>query len=121
MTSQGRALSHSPPLLNPTGGEGVRRGARQPALHDDLMVRILDSENLQRARRRVKANRGAPGIDRMAIEDFAEFARSNWPAIHQALWDGRYQPQPVRRVSIPKPGGGERLLGIPTVVDRVIQ
>lgn len=93
----------------------------QPALHDDLMVRVLDPENLRRAWKRVKANRGAPGIDGLRIEDFAEFARSNWAEIRQQLSDGRYQPQPVRRVSIPKPGGGERLLGIPTVVDRVIQ
>lgn len=121
MRSQGGASDPSRPSTNPTGGDALRRGAEQPALHDDLMVRVLDSENLQRAWKRVKANRGAPGIDRMAIEDFAEFARSNWPVIRQALRDGRYQPQPVRRVSIPKPGGGERLLGIPTVVDRVIQ
>ena len=98
------------------------RDATQPALYDDLMERVLDSENVRRAWKRVKANKGAPGVDGMPIEDFAEFARSSWPAIRQALSDGGYQPQPVRRVSIPKPkGGGERLLGIPTIVDRVIQ
>jgi len=99
----------------------LRRGATQPALHDDLMARVVDRANLQRAWKRVKANRGAPGSDGMPIEDFAAFARSHWAAIREALCDGTYQPQPVRRVSIPKPGGGERLLGIPTVVDRVIQ
>jgi RNA-directed DNA polymerase len=94
----------------------------QPALHADLMERVLDSANLQRAWKRVKANKVAPGVDGMHIEDFAEFARSSWPEIRQALCDGSYQPQPVRRVSIPKPnGGGERLLGIPAIVDRVIQ
>jgi RNA-directed DNA polymerase len=94
----------------------------QPALHEDLMERVLDSENVRRAWKRVKANKGAPGIDGMRIGDFAEFACSSWPEIRQALCDGSYQPQPVRRVAIPKPnGGGERLLGIPTVVDRVIQ
>jgi RNA-directed DNA polymerase len=94
----------------------------QPALHEDLMERVLDSENVRRAWKRVKANKGAPGVDGMRIEDFAEFACSSWPEIRQALCDGSYQPQPVRRVAIPKPnGGGERLLGIPTVVDRVIQ
>jgi len=114
-------MSHSQPLLNPTGGNGLRRGPMQPALHDDLMVRVLDPVNLQRAWKRVKANRGAPGVDGMRIEDFAAFARSQWSEIRQQLSDGTYQPQPVRRVSIPKPGGGERRLGIPTVVDRVIQ
>jgi len=85
------------------------------------MERVLARENMQRAWKRVKSNKGAPGIDGMAIGDFAEFACSQWPAIRQALCDGSYRPQPVRRVSIPKPDGGERLLGIPCVVDRVIQ
>ncbi|MVF25056.1 group II intron reverse transcriptase/maturase [Methylocaldum sp. BRCS4] len=107
--------------MNPTGGADVRRGVTQPALHDDLMERVLDRANLRRAWKRVKANRGAPGMDGMRIEDFAEFARSHWAEIRQQLADGSYQPQAVRRVSIPKPGGGERLLGIPTVMDRVIQ
>lgn len=114
-------MGHSQPSLNPTGGDTLRRGATQPALHDDLMARVVDRANLQRAWKRVKANRGAPGSDGMPIEDFTEYARSHWAAIRQALCDGTYQPQPVRRVGIPKPGGGERLLGIPTVVDRVIQ
>ena len=108
--------------LNPSGEDASRRDATQPALHEDLMERVLDSANMRRAWERVKANQGAPGVDGMCIEDFAEFACSSWPAIRQALCDGSYQPQPVRRVSIPKPNGaGERLLGIPTVVDRVIQ
>ena len=93
----------------------------RPALPDDLMERVLDSTNLRRAWKRVKANKGAPGVDGMRIEDFTAFARSRWPAIRQALCDGSYEPQPVRRVSIPKPSGGERLLGIPTIIDRVIQ
>ncbi len=114
-------MSHSQTFENPTGGDGLRRGLMQPALHDDLMARILDSGNLQRAWKRVKANRGAPGIDGMTVEDFPEFAHTHWPKIRQALLDGSYTPQPVRRVMIPKPGGGERMLGIPTVTDRVIQ
>ncbi len=114
-------MGHSQPSPNPSGGDALRRGATQPALHDDLMERVLARENVWQAWKRVKANQGAPGIDGMRIEDFAEFARLHWAGIRQALRDGSYQPQAVRRVSIPKPGGGERLLGIPTVVDRVIQ
>jgi RNA-directed DNA polymerase len=93
----------------------------QPALHDDLMERIMDRANMRRAWKRVKANKGAPGSDGMTLEDFPTFARSHWSAVRQDLLDGTYQPQPVRRVSIPKPNGGERWLGIPSVVDRVIQ
>jgi len=85
------------------------------------MARVLDSANVRRAWKRVKANKGAPGVDGMRIEDFPEFARLHWPQIRQQLADGIYQPQPVRRVAIPKPRGGQRLLGIPTLIDRVIQ
>ena len=76
---------------------------------------------MRRAWARVKANKGASGVDGMSIEDFPAFARAHWSAIRQALLDGRYRPTPVRRVLIPKPDGGERALGIPNVVDRVIQ
>ena len=114
-------MSHSKPLLNPTGEDGVRRDLTQPTLRDDLMERVLERGNMQQAWKQVKANQGAPGIDGMRIEDLIEFARSRWTDIRQALLDGTYQPQPVRRVVIPKPDGGERLLGIPTVLDRLIQ
>lgn len=93
----------------------------QPTLQDDLMGRVLAGENMRRAWKRVKANKGAPGVDGMPIEDFTEFACSNWADIRQALLDGTYEPQPVRRVMIPKASGGERALGIPTVTDRLIQ
>jgi len=102
----------------------------QPTLHDapkeiplgdHLMETIFSPANLKQAWRRVKSNQGAPGIDGMRIEDFPAYARERWSAIRQSLNDGSYQPSPVRRVTIPKPGGGERALGIPTVVDRVIQ
>lgn len=114
-------MEHSEPSMNPTGGDELRREATQPALQEDLIERVLDPENLQRAWKRVKANRGAPGIDGMPVEDFPAFAGEHWPEVRQALREGTYQPQPVRRVTIPKPGGGERGLGIPTVVDRIIQ
>jgi RNA-directed DNA polymerase len=112
---------HSPSATSPTGGAEARRVVTQPALHDDLMERIVDRANMRRAWKRVKANKGAPGSDGMTLEDFPSFARSHWSAIRQDLLDGTYEPQPVRRVSIPKPNGGERRLGIPSVVDRVIQ
>jgi len=112
---------HSPSATSPTGGAEARRVVTQPALHDDLMERIMDRANMRRAWKRVKANKGAPGSDGMTLEDFPTFARSHWSAVRQDLLDGTHQPQPVRRVSIPKPNGGERWLGIPSVVDRVIQ
>lgn len=114
-------MTDSTATMNPTGGAEDRRRITQPALHEDLMEAVLSPANLHQAWRRVKSNRGAPGIDGLRIDDFPAFAREQWPAIRQSLTDGRYQPQPVRRVSIPKPDGGERALGIPTVVDRVIQ
>jgi RNA-directed DNA polymerase len=108
-------------MPNPTGGVSDRRWPTPPALYDDLMAQVVDPANLRRAWKQVKANQGAPGIDGMPLEDFPAFAREHWPTVRQALLDGTYQPAPVRRVAIPKPGGrGERLLGIPTVLDRVI-
>src|SRR3972149_5496253 len=108
-------------MPNPTGGVAGARRTAQPALHVALMERVLAAENLRRAWKRVKANRGAPGIDGMHIEDFAQFARERWPSIRERLVDGNHPPQPRRRLLIPKPGGGERPLGIPTVTDRLIQ
>lgn len=87
----------------------------------ELLEDVLTSDNLAQAWKRVKANKGAPGIDGMTIDDFPDHARAHWPAIRQQIWQGRYQPQAVRRVEIPKHGGGKRMLGIPTVMDRVIQ
>lgn len=115
-------MSHSLGATNPTGGATERRVPTQPALHDDLMERVLAPENLRRAWKRVKANRGAPGVDGMTVDDFPALTREHWPNIRQALLDGTYTPSPVRRVEIPKPKGrGVRLLGIPTVLDRCIQ
>ncbi len=99
-----------------------RRTVIDPALSDDLMERVLAPENLRKAWGQVQANHGAPGVDGMTVEDFPAFAREHWPSIRQALRDETYQPSPVRRTEIPKRHGrGKRLLGIPTVVDRVIQ
>lgn len=93
----------------------------EAVINDDLLNAVLASDNLARAWKRVKANKGAPGIDGVTIEDFPAHAREHWPALREQINQGRYQPQPVRRVEIPKPDGGKRLLGIPTVTDRVVQ
>jgi RNA-directed DNA polymerase len=86
------------------------------------MPQVLTRENLQRAWEQVQANRGAPGIDGMTVEQFPDFIRSPlWASVRKALENGTYKPQPVRRVYIPKASGGRRPLGIPTVLDRVIQ
>jgi RNA-directed DNA polymerase len=115
-------MQNSDPSLNLTRGEADWRSPMKPALETNLMEQILSSENLHRAWKRVKSNKGAPGIDGMRIEEFPDHARIHWKEIFQTLRDGTYQPSPVRRVIIPKPGGkGKRLLGVPTVIDRVIQ
>lgn len=114
-------MNNSDPLPNPEGGDGDWRADKMPAL-DNLMARILERSNVQRAWERVKSNQGAPGSDGMTLEDFPAYAREHWNEIRQTLMDGSYQPRPVRRVVIPKPRGkGERKLGVPCVVDRVIQ
>jgi group II intron reverse transcriptase/maturase len=87
----------------------------------DLLEQVLDRQNLLLALKRVKANRGAPGIDGMTVKQLPDYLKEAWPAIREALLAGTYQPNPVRRVEIPKPGGGVRLLGIPTTLDRLIQ
>lgn len=92
-----------------------------PAKTDDLMEEILERENLKKALKRVQANKGAPGIDRLTVDQLPDHLREHWPTMRAQLLSGTYEPQPVRRVEIPKPAGGSRKLGIPTVVDRWIQ
>jgi RNA-directed DNA polymerase len=82
---------------------------------------MLSPENLGRALRRVRANRGAPGVDGMTTEELVPWLREHWARVREELDAGTYRPCPVRRVVIPKPGGGERLLGVPTCLDRLIQ
>ncbi len=86
-----------------------------------LLEAVLARENLQRAWKRVRANKGAAGIDGLDIDQTAAHLRTAWPEIREQLLSGTYRPLPVRRVTIPKPDGGERELGIPTVTDRLIQ
>ena len=101
---------------------GAHRALRQDeAITEDLLQAVLAGDNLARAWKRVKSNRGAPGIDGVTVQDWPAHAREHWPALRTQIESGRYKPQPVRRVEIPKTGGGKRLLGIPTVSDRVVQ
>jgi len=96
----------------------------QPALSlfpEDLMEAVVDPDNMERAWKQVRANRGAPGPDGITLAKFPDWLRPRWPAIRQQLLDGTYRPEPVRRKTIAKPDGGERLLGIPNVLDRLIQ
>ncbi|MGB8666746.1 MAG: group II intron reverse transcriptase/maturase [Serratia inhibens] len=86
-----------------------------------LMEAICEPVNLRHALKRVKANKGASGVDGMSVSELPGYLKHHWPELKAQLLSGSYRPFPVRRVSIPKPGGGERLLGIPTVVDRFIQ
>jgi RNA-directed DNA polymerase len=93
-----------------------------PAVNEELIEEVCQRENLKKALKRVKRNRGSPGIDGMTVEEVEGYLREQWPEIREQLLSGRYQPQPVKRVEIAKPGGGgKRKLGIPTVVDRFIQ
>jgi RNA-directed DNA polymerase len=92
-----------------------------PAATEQLMEEVCDGENLQSAWKRVRRNQGSPGVDGMTIDDAKIYLREHWPSIRSQLLDGTYQPQPVKRVEIPKPDGGVRKLGVPCVVDRLIQ
>ena len=93
------------------------RDSAQP----ELLEKILNKDNLNRAFKRVKANKGAPGIDGMTVEDALPWLREHREELLETIRQGKYKPQPVRRKEIPKPDGGVRKLGIPTVVDRIIQ
>jgi RNA-directed DNA polymerase len=108
-------------IKKPNGGVTMRRVMEQPDPNENLLERVLSRDNMQKAWKRVKANNGVPGMDNMSIDDFPEFARAQWDRIRESLLAGTYQPFPVKRVEIPKPTGGKRPLGIPTVLDRVIQ
>jgi group II intron reverse transcriptase/maturase len=85
------------------------------------MEDVLKRENMWRAYRRVVSNKGAPGVDGLTVEELESMLKARWEAIRKELLDGTYQPAPVRKVEIPKPNGGTRTLGIPTVLDRLIQ
>jgi RNA-directed DNA polymerase len=96
--------------------------SESPASTNRLMEEVCERENLKEALRRVKANRGSPGVDGMTVGRLADYLKQHWLTIREQLLSGTYEPKPVRRVEIPKPdGGGVRKLGIPSVLDRFIQ
>ena len=92
-----------------------------PASTNRLMEAVCERENLKEALRRVKANKGSAGVDGMTVGGITDYLKQHWPTIREQLLNGTYEPRPVRRVEIPKPDGGVRKLGIPTVLDRLIQ
>ena len=96
-------------------------GPESPASTNGLMEEVCERENLKKALRRVKANKGSAGVDGMTVGGITDYLKQHWPAIREQLLSGTYEPKPVRRVEIPKPDGGVRKLGIPTVLDRFIQ
>ncbi len=102
-------------------GRAARGEERSGIGHEHLMERVVERDNLARALKRVRKNKGSPGVDGMKVEDLLPYLRRQWEQIRESLLTGGYQPQPVRRVEIPKSGGGVRMLGIPTVLDRFIQ
>src|ERR1700677_858033 len=105
------------------GSESLRtmNAPESPATTERTMEKIVERENLKEALRRVKANKGAPGVDGMTVNQLGDYLKQHWLAFREQLLKGTYRPQPVKRVEIPKPDGGVRKLGIPTVLDRFIQ
>ena len=115
---EGEALSGSGPRAEPFTANPA---SESPAFVEQLMEEVCNRENLEIAWKRVRRNKGSPGVDGMTIDAAKDYLREQWPSIRSRLLDGTYQPLPVKRVEIPKPDGGVRKLGVPCVVDRLIQ
>jgi RNA-directed DNA polymerase len=110
-----------PPKAGPSAEPSPAQSEVTTNTDDELWGRIWNRENLYAALKRVEQNKGASGIDGMPVSELRPYLKAHWPEIHTQLEAERYHPQPVRRVEIPKPDGGVRLLGIPTVLDRFLQ
>src|ERR1700740_3066771 len=129
MSGTRQKIQYSLALVPEGRGEAPGRGHRgteppvakpapeRPALREQLMEEVCDRGNLVRAWKRVRQNKGSPGVDGMTIDDSKDYLREHWPSIRSQLLKGTYQPRPVKRVEIPKPDGGVRKLGVPCVVD----
>src|SRR5229473_2659200 len=111
------------PRVSAEGTESLaaKRRTESLAIGEQLMEEVCERENCKQALARVKANKGSPGVDGVTVHDLPGYLEQHWPAIREQLLSGTYVPQPVKRVEIPKPDGGVRKLGIPTVLDRFIQ
>lgn len=111
------------PMADVRGTEppAAKRPTESPAGTEQWMEAVCDRENLWKALKQVQANKGSPGVDGMTVQKLPGYLAKHWPALREQLLGGTYQPQPVKRVEIPKPDGGVRKLGIPTVLDRFIQ
>lgn len=96
-------------------------GNESPVIPEQLMEEVYEKGNLEKALGRVMSNKGAPGVDRMTVHELEDYLKRCWPTVKAQLLGGTYKPEPVRRVEIPKPNGGKRQIGIPTVLDRFIQ
>jgi RNA-directed DNA polymerase len=118
---EGKVSMSSEHTLNPTGEVLFRRVVEEPPSSLQLLERILSPENISEAWKRVRANKGAPGIDGVTVEEFPDAFRGPWQEICATILAGEYTPSPVLRVEIPKPDGSHRPLGIPNVLDRLIQ
>ncbi|HUE54543.1 MAG TPA: group II intron reverse transcriptase/maturase [Candidatus Udaeobacter sp.] len=99
----------------------AKRRIESSAITEQLMEEVCERENCKQALRRVKANKGSPGVDGMTVHELLAYLKQHWTTLREQLRNGTYKPQPVKRVEIPKPDGGVRKLGIPTVLDRFIQ
>jgi RNA-directed DNA polymerase len=99
----------------------AKRECESPVIPEQVMEEVCSRENLLRALKRVKSNKGSSGIDGMKVDELPGYLKQHWPRIREQLLSGTYEPQPVRRVEIPKADGGVRKLGIPTVLDRFVQ
>src|SRR5579864_2058403 len=119
-TDEGRSEA---PKARREGTESLtaKREDESPALTEQVMEEVCGRENCLRALKRVKSNKGSPGIDGMKVGELSGYLKQHWPAIREQLLSGTYEPQAVRRVEIAKPDGGVRKLGIPTALDRLIQ
>src|SRR5215469_7284181 len=105
-----------------TESSGATSGTERPASTNRLMEEVCERENLKAALGQVRANKGSPGVDGMTVVGLKDYPKQHWPTNREQLLNGTYEPQPVRRVEIPKPdGGGVRKLCIPRVLDRFIQ
>jgi RNA-directed DNA polymerase len=104
-----------------TEPRAANREAESPAITEKLMEEVLEKANLKEALKKVKANKGSAGVDGMTVQNLPRYLMKHWPEHREQLWNGTYQPQPVKRKEIEKQDGGMRKLGIPTVLDRFIQ